>query len=125
MAVRQQVTIWSRISLAGPDTSARPVGPSPVWRFVRLAGDVSSEPTQRLSEARVTAVDVVGSADGRDAIGNKPGDDQCRPGPDVAGLDGRAGKSFDAMHHDVMPIDAGISSQTGEPSRPSELMESQ
>ena len=99
----------------GQAVDLRRTGTSPVWRFVRFAGDVSSESAQRLGKTRVTAVDVVGWADRRDAIGNKSGDDQCRPGPDVAGLDGSAGEPSDAMTHDVMPIDSVVSTQPPKP----------
>jgi len=53
---------------------------SEVRRFlVRFAGDIGSKPAQRLGKARITAVDVMGSADRRLAIGDQAGDDQCSP----------------------------------------------
>src|SRR5665811_901386 len=87
---------------------------SDVRRLIRFAGDVSPEPAQSLVKAGVSAVDVVGLADRRDAVGNQTGDDQSSPGPDVAGLDGGAGEPPNAVEHDVMAVHPGVSSQTCE-----------
>ena len=46
---------------------------------VRFSGDVGSESTQRVGKACVTAVDVMGVADRRLAVGDKASDDQRGP----------------------------------------------
>src|SRR5665647_3245642 len=87
---------------------------SDVRRLIRFTGDVSSESAQSLVKSRVSAVDVVCLADRRDAVGNKTGDDQGSPGPDVTGLDGGAGEPPNAVQHDVMAVHPGVSTQTCE-----------
>src|SRR5450631_2406313 len=81
--------------------------------LVRFAGDIGSEPAQRLGKARITAVDVLGTADRRRAVGDQAGDDQRRPRADVAGLDGCPGEPLDPVQHDVMTIDPRLGTQTG------------
>src|SRR5450631_4767712 len=84
---------------------------SDIWRFVRFAGDVSSESAHRLGKARIAAVDVMGSTDRRGSIGDQTGDDQRGPGPDVAGLNRGSGEPFDTVQHDVVTIHACVGAE--------------
>ena len=75
-------------------------------------GDIRAHGTELAHQILVAALDILHAAQLGGTLGGQSGDDQCRAGPQVTGLDGGAYQLVDTLDNGNLAVHLNVGAQT-------------